>query len=348
MQSPNKDFSESPFVLLTTPGMHDLGREIHDLIYKLGLIMPHYEVEVKKFKNGEVLPVVTHTVRRQHIFILHALQHPDPNEALISLFLLLDNIKRASATSITLVLPFMSYLRQDRKDKARVPISARAIANLIESNGLVNGLITIDMHAEQEAGFYDIPVDNLIGTRIFARHIIEKFGPDLSDLVMLAPDVGGGVRNNRLAKLIGELRTDAPGQDIPVSIGRKHRPGPNVSEILGIIGDSLEGKRVVIFEDMIDTGGTAIHTNKKIMEMGAKEVYLCGTHGIFSDNADERFSKANVQVATTDSIPRSADYYNANPWLTKVSLAPYFAEAIYESTIIGGSVSKLATADNCK
>ena len=215
-------------------------------------------------------------------------------------------------------MPYYGYARQDRKDKPRVPISGRLLADLIESNHRVSGLITIDMHAEQEQGFFSIPVDNLTGIKIFAGHIREKFNNNLSNVVMLAADFGGAVRNRRFALALGGL---------PVCIVEKRRPAPNQSEILSVIGD-IVGKDVIIFEDMIDTGGTAMGVIEKIMALGAKSVYLCATHGIFSRKAYRVFRKKGIQVATTDSIPRSPKFYQDNPWLTKCSIIPYFAAAI--------------------
>lgn len=329
-----KSVDENPFVLVSSPLMNEFGDELCRHLETLGAVIPHYKLELTTFANGEILPHIPHTIRHQHVFFLHGLQHPDPNWALMTMLLANDAMRRASVSGITLVLPYIPYLRQDRKDKPRVPISARMIADLIESNDAVKGLITIDMHAEQEQGFFSIPVDNLTGIKVFSEHVREKFGNNLSDVVMLAPDFGGAVRNRRFAHTLG---------DVPVCILEKRRTGDK-TEILTVIGESVEDKIVVMHEDMIDTGGTAIKSITKLME-GEKiprEIYLCATHGIFSRDAKENFRRQNIQVACTDSIPRHPLFYANEHWLTKVSIAPYFADAIFEAMQMGGSISKLS------
>ena len=324
--------SKHEFILLSTPHMNDLAEEISQCLQNRGTIMPHYQIELTPFANGEISVQIPHTVRQQHVFFLHALQHPDPNTAIMTMLIANDAIKRASASGITLVTPYLPYLRQDRKDKPRVPISARMLADIIESNSAVTNLITIDMHAEQEQGFFSIPVDNLTGVRIFAEHLRKIMHGDFTDTVVMAPDFGGAVRNRRLARAL---------DDIPVSIFEKRRSGTNKAEIVSVIGESIVGKRVIMYEDMIDTGGTAIKVVEKVMEMKAKEVHLCATHGIFSKNAEKLFEAGNISVACTNSIPRESAYYEKESWLTKISIAPYFAEAIYEAMQVGGSISKL-------
>ncbi len=324
--------NESKFVLLSSPLMHEFGSEVCLYLEEYAVSIPHYRINFTTFANGELLPQIPHTIRGQHVFFLHALQHPDPNTATMMMLIASDAIKRASAAGITLVVPYLSYLRQDRKDKPRVPISARLLADLIESNHAVKGLITIDMHAEQEQGFFSIPVDNLTGVTVFSEHLRRKFNSDFSDVIMMAPDFGGAVRNRRLARALG---------DVPVCILEKRRTGPNKAEVFSVIGESVADRRVVIYEDMIDSGGTAILASEKVAAMGAREVYLCATHGIFSCGAEKRFCEKNIAVACTNSIPRSADYYLQEPWLTNVSVVSYFADAIHEAAQVGGSISKL-------
>lgn len=330
---------ESQFVLLSSPFMYELGEELCKHLEKSGMHIPQYRIEFTVFANGELLPRIPHTIRGQHVFFLHALQHPDPNTAVMMMLIANDDIKRASASGITLVTPYLPYMRQDRKDQPRVPISARLLADLIESNHLVRGLITIDMHAEQEQGFFSIPVDNLTGVKIFSEYIREKFDGDLTDVVVMAPDFGGAVRNRRLARALG---------DIPVCILEKRRTGPNQSEILYVIGESIVGKRVIIYEDMIDTGNTAIEAIEKVMTMGARNVYLCATHGIFSRDAAKRFGGKGIAVACTNSIPRNPDYYHNERWLTPVSITSYLADAIFQAAQIGGSISKLSDRNEQK
>ncbi|MDP3769337.1 MAG: ribose-phosphate pyrophosphokinase [bacterium] len=334
-----EEIRESRFVLLSSPLMHEFGDKLVKHLEKCGMHIPQYQIEFTTFANSEVLPHIPHTIRGQHVFFLHALQHPDPNTAVMMMLIANDAIKRAAALGITLVTPYLPYMRQDRKDRPRVPISARMLADLIESNHLVKGLITIDMHAEQEQGFFSIPVDNLTGVKVFSEYIREKFNGDLANVVVMAPDFGGAVRNRRLARAL---------EDLPVCILEKRRIGPNKAEMLYVIGESIEGKRVIMYEDMIDTGGTAIEAIEKVIAMGAREVYLCATHAIFSRNAENRFGEKGIAVACTNSIPRSRDYYQHCPWLTPVSIISYFADAIFQAAQIGGSISKLSDRDGQK
>jgi ribose-phosphate pyrophosphokinase len=321
------------FVLLSSPGMYQLGDEITAHIKTLGAEIPHYKVEQTTFANGELEPWIPNTIRGQHVFFLHPLQHPDPNTVTMAMFITNDAIRRASASGITLVLPFMAYLSQDRKAKSRVPITARTIANLTESNRSVQGLITMDLHVEQEQGFYDIPVDDLHGRKIFADHIRQKFNNDLRNVVILAPDFGGAVRNRRLALDLGE--------ELPVCLFEKRHTGPNKTETVSIIGENVVGKDVVIYEDIICTAGTAIRVMEQVLDKGAKTLFLYGTHGIFSRGAEKRIAEKGFEVASTDSIPRSEEYYKANPWLQKVTIVPYFAWAIHQAMQVGGSISKM-------
>lgn len=323
----------SAYILLSSPLMHDLGDEIQSHLASLGMTIPHHRVDFTTFANGEVIPRIPETIRGQHVFFLHALQYPDPNTALMMLLIANDAMKRASAASITDILPYLAYMRQDRMDQPRAPISARMVADLIETNKKVVHIITMDLHAEQEQGFFSIPVDNLSGAKIFAHHVREVLSQDLHRLAVVSPDAGGAVRNKRIAKALG---------GIPVGVFEKTRSGPNRSHIGSTHGVHVKGKAVIAFEDIIDTGGTAVKFAKKILTMGAHDVLLCATHGIFSGPALKRFARAGVRVAVTDSIPRTPAFYAQHPWITKVSIAKHLAEAIYEAAQVGGSISKLA------
>lgn len=321
----------NPFVLVSSPGMYEMGDAVQKILEVKGVSVPHYKIERTQFANGELLPRIPNTVRRQHVFLLHALQHPDPNTAMMSLLLTNDALKRASVVGITLVIPYIPYLRQDRKDQPRVPISARVIADLIESNKAVERVITIDMHAEQEQGFFSIPVDNLTSTSLFAHYFEKKLQAGQKP-VAVAPDFGGAVRTRRFAIKLG---------GIPVAIIEKRRPGPNVSEMVSIVGESVDGATAIIFEDIIDTGGTIQKTAEALKKMGAAEVYLSATHGIFSKDACENFARSGLQVACTNSIPRDEAFCNSNPWLDIISVNQMIADAIFETSLVGGSVSGL-------
>lgn len=303
-------------------------KEEHDLIY------PHHRIVYERFANGEMLAHVPETVRRQHVFFLHPMQHPNPSDALIAMLLANDALKRASVAGITLVLPYMTYSRQDRKHMARVPISARCMADLIQSNEAVEKIITADMHADQLQGFYDIPVDNLTSMKIFAKRLADKFGARLPDVVVVTPDLGGAVRARRFAKMLGKSG---------IAIYEKTRPEHNVAEILSYTGEEVYGKIAVLFDDIIDTGGTIRGVMHSLKERGAVDVYACATHGIFSGGAEVKFKAEGCKVFCTNSIPRDKAYREANAsWLEKVPMESLLADSIFEASLVGGSVSKLS------
>lgn len=323
----------SSFVLVSTPGMHGIAENIRGInVY--GTEVPHYRVAFTEFSNGETLPVIPETVRGQHVFVLHGLQLPDPNTALVKILLLNDALRRASVAGITLVIPYIPYLRQDRKDRPRVPISARTIADLIESNTSVQRIITADMHTDQAQGFFSIPVDNLQCSSIFASRFKQRFSSEQSLLHVVSPDFGAAVRSRRFAQRLGE--------HVPVSIIEKRRPNVNESEIVSVVGEPIEGKHVFIFDDMIDTGGTILKTAVALKGMGALSIHLSATHGIFSSaTARDRFAQSGLRILCTDSIPRDIDFLSRNPWLEIVSINDLLASAIYEASLVGGSISKL-------
>lgn len=283
------------------------------------------------FANGELKPFIPETVRGKHVFFLHPLQEPDPNIALMLMFLTADALKRASVSGITLVLPYIPYLRQDRKDEPRTPISARLIADLIETNRKVERLITLDIHADQEQGFFSIPVDNISARTVHAEYFRTKFHNNFQNIVVVAPDFGSAVRARRFAQKLGK--------DVPVSIIDKRRTGPNQIEVIGFIGPSVANKHVIIYDDMIDTGKTIRGAMSEIIRQGALSVCMCATHGIFSQRAEESFAIAGQQIVVAGTIPRTSEYIVRNSaWLSFVQIDELLADAIS-----GNSVSKLST-----
>ncbi len=329
--------NQNRFVLISSPLMSGIADSIVKRLEARGFLMSHLHLEFHKFPNGEFVTQIPQAIRGQHVFFLHALQHPDPNTAFMQMLIALDAMQRASVCGVTLVTPYLPYLRQDRKDQPRVPISARMIADLIESNKAVKQLITIDMHAEQEQGFFSIPVENLTGVRLFAEHVRERFADDLANdkLVAVSADFGASVRNNRLAKALG---------GIPVTIFEKQHPARGETKIVSVIAPRVRGMRVVIYEDIIDSGGTILKVESALMDMGATSVHVYATHGIFSGNALANFAVSKLDVNCTDSIPRSSEFYSEHSkWFTRVPIDAYFAEAIYEATQMGGSISKLSS-----
>lgn len=322
-------------VLVSSLGMHEMTGRITCVLNQTKNNFLHIKADHIRFANGEIKPFLPQTVRGTHVFLLHALQEPDPNIALMTLLLTADALKRASATGITLVLPYIPYLRQDRKDEPRVPISARLIADLIESNNKVDRIITIDMHTDQEQGFFSIPVDNIKALKVHANYFKKRFNNNFSNVVVVAPDFGSSTRAERFIQLLGC-------NEEQIAIIRKHRSCPNQSAPTGIIGADVKDKTVIIYDDMIDTGGTNRGAVAEIMKRGALEVYTCVTHGIFSGGAEVKFRKEGRPVIATQSIPRTTEYQSGNSsWLSFVPIEDLLAEAIHEASIVGGSFSKL-------
>ena len=228
---------------------------------------------------------------------------------------MIDALKRASAGRITAVMPYFGYARQDRKAKARDPISAKLVADLITAAGADRAL-TMDLHAAQIQGFFNIPVDHLLGGPLLASYYLNKFRDDLEDFVVVSPDLGSVTR----------ARTFASRLDVPIAIIDKRRPKPNVSEVMNIIGE-IKDKRVILIDDMIDTAGTITNGATALKERGAKEVYACCTHAVLSGPAIERIQNCPIsELLVLDTIPLTPDKQIDK--IKVLSVAPVFAEAI--------------------
>jgi len=245
-------------------------------------------LEVSRFKDGEIKIQIKENIRGCDVFIVQS-THP-PAENLLELLLLIDAAKRASAKRITAIIPYFGYARQDRKDRPRVPISAKLVANLIQVAG-ADRVVTIDLHSDQIQGFFDIPVDNIYAFPVFKEYL----GPlDPKIFSVVSPDVGGTNRATAFAKRIG---------DLPIAIADKRRPAPNMSEVVHIIGN-VENKNVIIVDDIIDTGGTIFFASQKLKEMGAKVIWVCATHPLLSSDAVNILQNAPVdRIIVTDTIP---------------------------------------------
>lgn len=323
-------------VLVSSPGMHEMGDRIVPLLKARGARFSHLRAGHTIFANGEIKPEIPYTVRGMHAFLLHPF-HPDPNGAIVSMLLTCDALRGASVADITLVLPYIPYLRQDRRDRndaGRTPISARLLANLIESNDKIARVVTLDMHADQEEGFFDIPVDNLNGGVVHAEYFRTQFRGDFSNVVVVAPDVGSVVRCHRFARRLGE--------NVQVLQIDKKRTGPNKVEVLSFTGD-VTGRDAIVFDDMIDTGGTIRAAVAETLRRGARSACACVTHALFSGGAAESFLEARYPVVITPSIPRPFDYWRRHEaWLETVSIDELLAEAMHEASIVGGSLSKLS------
>ncbi|HHU60494.1 MAG: ribose-phosphate pyrophosphokinase [Bacillota bacterium] len=285
-------------------------RELTEDICKcLGLDIGHSEIT--RFKDAEIRARILETVRGAEVFIVQPLNSPSA-EHIMELLIMIDAMKRASAKEVCAVIPYYAYARQDRKTQPRDPITAKLLANLLTASG-ADRVVTLDLHAGQIQGFFDIPVDNLKGMPIIADYLLQK---NLEDIIVVSPDVGGVVRSREMADRL----------DCQLAIVDKRRPRPNVAEVMNIIGE-VDGKTCVLIDDMIDTGGTIVNAAKALIEKGAKEVYACCTHAVFSDPAAEILQDSPVkELIVTDSIHLPVE--KQIPKLTLLSVAPLFAEAI--------------------
>lgn len=246
--------------------------------------------QVNKFSDGEISLRIDETVRDSDIYIIQSTSTP-VNDNLMELLIMIDAMKRASAGTITAVVPYFGYARQDRKARARDPISAKLVANLLTEAG-ADRLVTMDLHCAQIQGFFDIPVDNLVGMPLFAAYYLKKFGSPMPDTVVVSPDLGS----------VGRARAFAAKLDVPLAIIDKRRPAPNVSEVMNIIGE-IKGKKVILLDDMIDTAGTITNAANVLMERGATGVFACGTHGVLSGPAIERIrDSAITEMVFTNTV----------------------------------------------
>jgi ribose-phosphate pyrophosphokinase len=278
---------------------------------ELGL--PLGDSVVKTFSDGEISVNINETVRGIDVFVVQSFSLPKVNDYLMELLIMIDALKRASAGRITAVIPYYGYARQDRKAKARDPISAKLVANLIVAAG-ADRVLTMDLHAAQIQGYFDIPLDHLKGVPILADYFKQK---GIKDLVVVSPDLGSVTRTRDLSNKL----------DAPIAIVDKRRPEPNVSEIMNIIGD-VNGKNVILIDDMIDTAGTIVNAAKALKEMGAKDVYACCTHGVFSGPAALRLKDPVIsELVVLDTIDLSPEM-RALENVTLLSVAPVFSEAI--------------------
>ena len=247
------------------------------------------KISISRFSDGEVKVNVEESIRGAHVYIVQSTSDP-VNDNLMELLIMIDALRRASAKTINVVMPYYGYARQERKAQSREPITAKLVANMITIAG-ADRVLTLDLHAPQIQGFFDIPVDHLIGVPLLADYFLEKglFG---EDVVVVSPDHGGVVRARKLADFLKS----------PIAIIDKRRPRPNVSEVMNIIGD-VAGKKCIIIDDMIDTAGTITLAAAALLDKGAESVYACCTHAVLSGPAVERLDESEIkEVIVTDSI----------------------------------------------
>jgi len=278
-------------------------------------------IEVKNFNDGETYVHIEKSVRGSNVFIIQPTS-PPVNDKLIELLLIIDACKRASAREINVIIPYYGYSRQDRKNLPREPISAKVVANLIETAG-ADRVVTFDLHVDQIQGFFNIPVDNLEAISLVSNYILDK---KLKDLVVVSPDVGGARRARRLAKIL----------DTNIAIIDKRRPEHGVAEIMNIIG-RVKDKNAIITDDMIDSAGTISRAAKALKGKGAKDIYITATHALFSGPAVKRLQDDSIKeviVTNTISLPEEKKFDK----LKIISLAKLLADAItriYEGTPMG-------------
>lgn len=296
----------------------ELAKQIADIVG-----VPVGDAQIGTFSNGEISVNISESVRGADVFVIQSTNAP-VNNHLMELLIMIDALKRASAGRITAVIPFYAYARQDRKSKPREPITAKLVADLITTAG-ADRVLTMDLHAPQIQGFFNIPVDNLYAMPIIANYFLEK---DLKDVVVVSPDVGGVTRARGLASRL----------TAPLAIVDKRRPKANVAEVMNVIGD-INGKNCIMIDDMVDTGGSIANAAKALIDRGAKEVYVACTHPVLSGPAFERINDSVIkELIVTDTIPLPDD--KCSDKIKVLSVAPLFAEAIhriYEAL----SVSKL-------
>ena len=268
---------------------------------------------IRKFSDGEIYIEINENIRGNSIFIIQGISSP-ANDNLMELLLCIDALKRSSAKNITAVIPYFGYARQDRKIVPRTSISAKLVSNLITKAG-ADRIVTVDLHAGQIQGFFDIPVDNLFATPIFSRHIKRKI--KTKNLICVAPDIGGVERARALGRKL----------DIGLAIIDKRRPSPGKSQVMNVIGN-VKGKTCIIVDDIIDSGGTIVNATDALIKRGAKEVHVYITHGVLSGKAVEKIKKSKINnLVVTDTIDNS-DKVKKSRNIEILSISNLLAEAM--------------------
>ena len=277
------------------------------------LELPMTDCTVKRFADKEVYVEVHENVRGEDAFILQSTSFP-ANDNLMELLILTDALRRSSARRITAVLPYFGYARQDRKSAPRTPISAKLVANLITQAG-ANRVLTLDLHASQIQGFFDIPTDNLTAAPVMVRDIQDNY--DVKNVMIVSPDVGGVVRARNVASRIGAN----------LAIVDKRRPRAGVSEVMNIIGD-VSGQSCILIDDIVDSGGTLVNAAEALLKAGAKQVSAYITHGVLSEGASERIAASKLkELVVTDSIEETEAQRLAGN-IRRLAIAPLIGEAI--------------------
>lgn len=273
--------------------------------------IPLSNCELKRFADGEVQINIEESVRGHRVFVVQSTSYP-VNENYMELLIMIDALKRASAESITVIMPYYGYSRQDRKAAPRQPISAKLVADLLQTAG-ADRLVCLDLHAAQIQGFFDIPIDNFLALPIFGEYFVNK---NLDDVVVVSPDHGGTVRARKLAEIL----------HAPIAIIDKRRPRPNSAEVMNIVGE-IEGKNCIIIDDMVDTAGTLAIVIKVLKERGAKAVYACCTHALLSGNAIDKIADTPIkELVITNTVQLSEE--KKKPFVKQLSVAQLLASGI--------------------
>jgi ribose-phosphate pyrophosphokinase len=293
-------------VVVSGSASRELAKEICDYLH-----IPLAGSEIRSFSDSETWVKITENVRGADVFVIQS-THTPTNDHLMELLLLIDALKRASAARINAVIPYFGYARQDRKDQGRVALSAKLVANMITTAG-ADRVIALDLHANQLQGFFDIPVDHLYAWPYLLKYCKSL---NLDNFIVVSPDVG----NVKMARAYAD-RLGAP-----LAIIDKRRPTPNEAEVMNIIGD-IKGKNVFLFDDMIDTAGTIANGAKALVEQGARDIYACCTHPVFSGTAKERIIAAPIKkVIVTNTIPQRVEEFGGK--IEVITVAPLIGEAI--------------------
>ncbi|WP_221569251.1 ribose-phosphate diphosphokinase [Alkalihalobacillus sp. TS-13] len=299
-------YENSKLKVFTLNSNEDLAEEITEHI---GVHMG--KCSVQRFSDGEIQINIEESIRGGEVYVIQSTSSP-VNENLMELLIMIDALKRASAKTINVVIPYYGYARQDRKARSREPITAKLVANLLETAGATR-VITMDLHAPQIQGFFDLPVDQLLGVPILGNYFESK---NLDDIVVVSPDHGGVTRARKLADRL----------KAPIAIIDKRRPRPNVSEVMNIVGN-IEGKTAILIDDIIDTAGTITLAANALIENGANDVYACCTHPVLSGPAIERIQNSKIkELVVTNSIALPEEKFIDK--LTQLSVAPLLGEAI--------------------
>jgi ribose-phosphate pyrophosphokinase len=286
----------------------ELAQKICDSLH-----IPLGAARVRTFSDGEVMVEIGENVRGRDVYVIQSTCAPTNNN-LMELLVMTDALKRASAATITAVIPYYGYARQDRKAAPRTPITAKLVADLITTSG-VDRVVTIDLHAGQIQGFFNIPVDNLYAAPVILNYLKNRFSGE--QVVMVTPDAGGTERARAFAKRLG----------CTLAVIDKRRTGPNVAEVMNLIGD-VRDKVAIILDDMIDTAGTLTQAAKALKENGARSIYACATHGVLSGPAIERINNSDIEeIVLTDTIPLG-DKEQLTSKINMLSVADLLAEAI--------------------